>query len=249
MPVDITTGSEDKKYPLTVKHVSNGEPGNAATFRAPTEALDRRTEVLRTFVNTQETAVNTQLAAHSTFNSTHRHGGGADGVKLNFQQVYSNDDDTASLAISENGSFTTTLSNNSSVIIKKTGTDFFKVGYGGSVNFSLMQLESSKALTIKNNDATVEILKADEATKSVTIPTLVTTSEVDNTLAATKSFKIKRSGASNSLLEVGGTSDSVEINLAAGGSFVVKASDGTELLKVDNDTKKVIIPSAFQVFT
>lgn len=57
MPITIGTG--EGEYPTTINHISNGEPGSEDTYNRPAKELENRTKAIRTFVEAQETILNT----------------------------------------------------------------------------------------------------------------------------------------------------------------------------------------------
>lgn len=71
-------------YPDTIRHVSNGDPGNQTFFRNPSIDLQFRTDVLKDFSNTLESTVNTNFNTLDAFDKNHDHSGSNGEKVLNF---------------------------------------------------------------------------------------------------------------------------------------------------------------------
>jgi len=126
----VVEGSGDREFTDDVRHVTNGDPGNQNTFRAPTVDLEKRTDALVDFVNALETFVYALLGTDDSsisgvqgvFNGGHVHNGLGDTL-IDMQQVYSNGDDDAVINVATNGSVTINLGTGSNLQINTNGTD------------------------------------------------------------------------------------------------------------------------------
>jgi len=133
--MSVPIGSGPREFTESVRHVTNGDPGDQNTFRAPTTDLEKRSLALFDFVNALEEFVYALLGTDSesvsgvqgVFNSSHTHNGSGSAL-LDLQQVYNNGDDDATLNVATNGSLTVNLNNGTNLIVKASdGTQLFKI--------------------------------------------------------------------------------------------------------------------------
>ena len=213
----ITLGSEYHPYPSTVTHVTNGQQGNQSTFRAPTEALEKRTSALKEFtekivarqltlLGDSDTAIS---GVQGTFNTNHKHSGANGEQLIDLNVAYTNGNDTANIGVVNSGSVNYKLNGSSSVSIKD------------STDRELLKVSATSSPATGNIDISIG--------------------------SATSGFTIKDSnGAELFKIDHSGTITAKEIKLpaTAGAAFKILASDGTELLKADNDTKVVTIKTS-----
>ena len=213
----ITLGSEDHPYPSAVTHVTNGQQGNQSTFRAPTEALEKRTSALKEFTEKIVARQLTLLGDSDTsisgvqgaFNIGHKHSGANGDQLIDLNVAYTNGNDTANIGVVNNGSINYKLNGTSSVSIQDSN------------NRNLLKVSANSSPT----EGSLEI----------------------NLGSATSGFTVKdSSGVELFKIDHSGTITAKEIKLpaTAGSAFKILASDGTELLKADNDTKVVTIKTS-----
>jgi len=127
MPVSEGTGP--REFTDSVRHVTNGDPGNQNTFRAPTVDLEKRTLALIDFVNALEVFVQALLGTDSgsvagvqgVINASHVHNGTGSAL-LDLQQMYNNGDDNAVINVATNGSVTINLAAGSTLNVKASDT-------------------------------------------------------------------------------------------------------------------------------
>lgn len=125
----VTEGTGDGEFTPTVRHVTNGDPGNQNTFRAATVDLEKRTDAIFEFVNALETFVQALLGTDDTsisgvqglFNANHVHNGVGDSI-LDGQQIYNNGDDDAVINLATNGSYTINLAVGTNLTINASDT-------------------------------------------------------------------------------------------------------------------------------
>lgn len=133
--MSIPEGTGPREFTASVRHVTNGDPGNQNTFRAATVDLEKRSLALFDFANALETFVyallgndiNTVSGVQGNYNSNHVHNGTGSSL-IDMQRVYNNGDDDAVLNIATNGSFTINLNNGTSLVVNSDdGTQLLKV--------------------------------------------------------------------------------------------------------------------------
>ena len=125
-------------YPDTIRHVSNGDPGNQTFFRNPSIDLQFRTDVLKDFSNTLESTVNTNFNTLDAFDKNHDHSGSNGEKVLNFAQVYTNSNPTlATFDLAANGVFSITKNGGGTDLLKLDDaavTDKTQIVFPGSVS-------------------------------------------------------------------------------------------------------------------
>ena len=111
MPVSMGTGA--REFPAAVRQITNGDPANQTTFRAPSIDLEKRTNSLRDHSNNLETFVKILLGADTKsvsgvqgkHNSEHTHNGEGS-LLIDNQVIYNNGNKQAEVTLEAGGSFT-----------------------------------------------------------------------------------------------------------------------------------------------
>ena len=250
----VPTGDSVNQFPTTITHVKNGELANQNVFNVPTRALEKRTDVLKDFVNSLEST----LATISSKVTNHDHSLPNEtlGKHLTFQKLYeySGTAGDSLVTLTNNGYLKLKLGSDAAskfvVVNNSDDTEYLKVTNSGvtlsTINAGDVKLLAGSSFSIKKSDNS-ELLKADNDSGYVTIPK-VKSSTID--LDAGASFTIKKSD-NLEIFKADNNSNSVTIpvmnastvQLAATKSFTIKKSDSSELLKVDNDSSSVSIPA------
>jgi len=131
----VIEGAGAGQYNLTIDHVTNGDPGNQDTFRAPSINLENRTDALKEFVNTQADIHYAQLGESETvvggiqgdYNNNHRHSG-ADSILLDHQEVYNNGNADADVQLESGGSFQ--FRDSTGTVLLNMDNDTKKISFG-----------------------------------------------------------------------------------------------------------------------
>jgi len=94
MPITPSLTNDPGTFPQNIRYVLNGDPVNQLFLQKPVLDLEYRTEVLRLFVNAQETATSAAEAALTSFDLQHDHSGNFGEIVVDFARVYANSSPT-----------------------------------------------------------------------------------------------------------------------------------------------------------